>query len=268
MIICNLKTISRHLFHPHSAKSPCNFSAVRAWRRQTTIPMCLHTTQPWSTTSREKAHWQAASARLLHAAQTETKTTTTSTTGDHAFRNLPTCTIHAKVDSTSQKKGLRLGHLWRWSFPDWRGLRINAEGCQENENCRFFGMSHRFYWESCGQNQQNDVSSSAQEKNETCIVMISHKEKVDVPQGIHSVCWNDFPPLVLFILRHGFNSCVAYKQEFGKKNESVYFFIYIYMQIFYKTILLWYLFVFLALILNSPFQPLLISLESQYKISV
>lgn len=60
--------------------------------------------------------------------------------------------------------------------------------------------------------------------------MICHKEKVDVPQGIHSVCWNDFPPLVLFILRHGFNSRVTNKQEFEKKKWiSVFFYIYIYI---------------------------------------
>lgn len=55
-------------------------------------------------TMRERAHWQAASAPSLQAALTETKTTTTSMTGDHAFRNWPTCTTHVKMDCSPEEK--------------------------------------------------------------------------------------------------------------------------------------------------------------------
>lgn len=98
------------VLHPNSAESSRNISYVRDWRRQTTIPMCLRTTQPWSTTSRERAPWLAASVPSLRAAQTETKTTTTSTTGDHVSRNWPTCTTHAEVAGASENRGWCLGH--------------------------------------------------------------------------------------------------------------------------------------------------------------
>lgn len=57
-------------------------------------------------TTRERAHWQAASAPLLQAALMETKTTTTSTTGDHALRNWPACMTPVKMGSTPQKEDL------------------------------------------------------------------------------------------------------------------------------------------------------------------
>lgn len=97
-------------FLRQSSVSPHYVSHVRAWRRQTTIPTCLRTTLPWSTTSRERARWQAASVPSPRAARTETRTTTTSTTGDHGSRNLPTCTTHAELAGASENRGQCLGH--------------------------------------------------------------------------------------------------------------------------------------------------------------
>lgn len=57
-------------------------------------------------TMRGRALWQAASAPLHQAAPTETRTMTTSMTGDHVFRNWPTCMANVKVGSKPQEEDL------------------------------------------------------------------------------------------------------------------------------------------------------------------
>lgn len=132
LLLCSLYWF--WFFEPSFSCFACNISNVRAWRRQTTIPMCLRTTRHWSTTLREKAPWQAASVPSLRAAPTVTKTTTTSTTGDHGSRNSPTCTTRAELAGAFEKQRPVFGTLMtQWSSLEWKRLRINAEGCQKNK---------------------------------------------------------------------------------------------------------------------------------------
>ncbi len=169
-----------------------NFFPLRAWRLQTMILTCLRTTQPWSMTMRERAHWQAASAPLLQAVQMETKTTTTSTTGDHAFRNWPTCMTHVKAEGTPQKEDLCDSPPVRdtdhasgvfldkilvqdkiWSVP--RKNKCYAKTRAFNLTCL------RFYWGSFGHNGswQGFVVSSGKvnEAVKSCVGAISHEER-------------------------------------------------------------------------------------------
>lgn len=145
------------------------------------IPTCLHMTQPWSMTMRERAHWQAASAPLLRAALMETKTMTTSTTGDHAFRNWPTCMTHVKVSPPVRDTD----HAWGVLPDTFEEILVQA----------FNWMCLRFYWGSFGHKWENGLlqsfvgsSGNVNETVKSCVDMISHKERSCACYEANTMC--------------------------------------------------------------------------------
>lgn len=196
------------------------------------------TTRPWSMTMRGRAHWQAASAQLLQAALTETKTMTTLTTGDHASRNWPTCMTHVKTRPASPAVGDNRSSLRCFSGQIWVQDRIWKIKAMQNHGPLVW-CAMGFYWGSFGQNWQDGRMQSSVVStggfNETGAVVC--RSELCMLRGKQDVCWNDRPPLGLFILTLRFLSYSAYKQP--EIWSYLCIFSFLYKWLFYKRTLLW-----------------------------